>query len=190
MIPSRIIRILGFTCVIAHLTTTAALPADLTAGSFSTSDSHGLGTLEEYAHSPGSERGGYIPSLAIYVMNGQASLKNGRSVVGVEIIRVLSKGVADSAGLHSKNDTIPELLTVGLVAGSVFFPPALFGVFVIPHSGIGESYDLIMAVDGRRTHDTKELIDALSDVIGGDGELAYLVIVRRGKRQNIVVKLK
>jgi S1-C subfamily serine protease len=73
---------------------------------------------------------------------------------------------------------------------SVFFPPALFGVFVIPQSGIGESYDLIMAVDGQRTHDTNELINALSDVVGGDGELAYLVIVRRGKRQNVVVKLK
>ena len=93
-------------------------------------------------------------------------------------------------GLRCKNDTIPELLTVGLVAGSEFFPPALFAVFVIPQSGIGESYDLIMAVDGRRTHDTNELIDALSDVVGGDGEPAYLVIVRRGKRQNVVVKLK
>jgi S1-C subfamily serine protease len=61
---------------------------------------------------------------------------------------------------------------------------------MIPQRGIGESYDLIMAVDGQRTHDTNELINALRDVVGGDDELAYLVIVRRGKRQNIVVKLK
>jgi S1-C subfamily serine protease len=190
MVPTRIIRILAFTCVISHLTTTMALPAGLTAGSFPTSDSYDFGTLEEYANSPTSGRYGYIPTLAIYVMNGQASLKNGGSVAGVKIIRVLSRGVGDSAGLHSENDTISELLTVGLVAGAVFFPPALFAVFVIPQRGIGESYDLIMAVDGQRTHDTNELINALRDVVGGDDELAYLVIVRRGKRQNIVVKLK
>jgi S1-C subfamily serine protease len=166
------------------------LPAGLPPASDPTSDVHGLGTLEEYANSLGSERGAYIPSLTIYVMNGQVRLKNGRSVAGVKITRVLPHGVGDSAGLRSKNDMIPGLLTAGLVAGSVFFPPAIFGVFLIPHSGIGESYDLIMAVDGQRTHDANELTNALREVVGGDGELAYLVIVRRGKRQNVVVKLK
>src|ERR1700758_720937 len=106
MIPLRIIRILALTCVIAHLTIATALPAGLPPASDPTSDVHGLGTLEEYANSLGSERGAYIPSLTIYVMNGQARLKNGRSVAGVKITRVLPHGVGDSAGLRSKNDMI------------------------------------------------------------------------------------
>jgi hypothetical protein len=110
-----------------------------------TDDPRGLGTVDEYVRgSPDSKPiRNEIASLGIEVMNGRARLHDGRSVAGVRIIRVLPHDVGAAAGLRSQNVAIPQLLTAGLVVGSLFFPPAiLLGVFLVQQSGIGESYDL------------------------------------------------
>jgi hypothetical protein len=88
----------------------------------------------------------------------------------------------------ARNVAIPQLLTAGLVAGSMFFPPAILGVVLVQQSGIGESYDLIIAADGQRTRDVPELAEALCEAVGGG--LIYLVIVRKGRRESVVVKLE
>ena len=188
MITSKIIPIFAFTVAISHLATAA----DLTVGlppSFPSDDNRVLGTVEEYVNgSPDSKQmSGYIASLAIDVINGQTRL-NGRSVVGVRITRVLSHDVGAAAGLRSQNVAIPQLLTAGLVAGSMFFPPVILGVVLVQQSGIGESYDLIIAADGQRTHDVPELAEALREAVSG--ELVYLVVVRKGRRESVVVRLE
>jgi S1-C subfamily serine protease len=69
----------------------------------------------------------------------------------------------------------------------MFFPPAVLGGMVVKGLGIGESYDLIIAVDGQRTHNVRELCEALTGATRG--ELLYLVVVRGGRRNNIEVAL-
>jgi hypothetical protein len=183
MITSKFIPIFTFVVAVAHL----AFAADFTVNppaSLPSNDPRGLGTVEEYTNgSPNSE-----PPLGIDVMNGQARLNDGRSVVGVRITKVFSHDVGATAGLRSPNVAISGLLRAGFVAGSLFFPPAILGAVLVQQSGIGESYDIIIAADGQRTHDVRELEEALREAIRG--ELVYLVIVRKGRRESVVVRLE
>lgn len=187
MIAFKIVSIFGFIAAFSYI----AFAADLTSNSSAApppDDPRGLGTVEEYVSgSPASKlMSNHIASLGIEVMNGRTKLNDGRSIAGVRIIRVHSYDVGAAAGLRSQNAAIPLLLTTGLVVGSMFFPPAILGVFLVQQSGIGESYDLIIAADGQRTHKVTELAEALREAVRG--ELVYLVIVRKGVRKNVVVR--
>jgi S1-C subfamily serine protease len=70
----------------------------------------------------------------------------------------------------------------------MFFPPAALGAVIVQNANIGESYDLIIAIDGQRTRNVQELRQALADA--ASGELVYLVLVRAGRRYNVVVALQ
>ncbi|PWT83382.1 MAG: hypothetical protein C5B58_06650 [Acidobacteria bacterium] len=52
-------------------------------------------------------------------------------------------------------------LTVGLLLASVSFPPVMIGTAALGATGIGKSQELIIAVDGERTHDVIEFDAAL-----------------------------
>jgi len=189
MITSKFIPIFTLIVAISHL----AFAADFTVhspASLPSNDPRGLGTVEEYTNgSPDSElMSGCVALLGIDVMNGQARLVNGRSVVGVRITRVFSHDVGAAAGLRSQSVAISGFLRAGLVAGSLFFPPAILGAVLVQQSGIGESYDLIIGADGQRTHDVPELMEALREAVRG--ELVYLVIVRKGQRESVIVRLE
>jgi S1-C subfamily serine protease len=69
----------------------------------------------------------------------------------------------------------------------VVFPPAMFVAILAQQSEVGESHDLIIAVDGERTRNTVDLQDALDRV--HDGEIVYLDVIRAGRRQHIAVRL-
>jgi S1-C subfamily serine protease len=188
MTISKIVPIFPF---IAFAIAFAAYSTANSQASRPTIDPRGLGTVEEYiTGSPDSKlRSVYIASLGIDVMNGQVTLNDGRSVAGVRIISVLPHDVGAAAGLRGENVVIPvQLLTGVLVAGAVVFPPAVLGAVLVERSGIGESYDLIIAADGQRTHDVRELAEALRETLRG--ELVYLVIVRQGQRESVVVRLE
>ena len=58
---------------------------------------------------------------------------------------------------------------------------------LISQNDVGESHDLIIAVDGERTRNIVDLQDALSRA--NDGEIVYLVVVRAGRRQCVAVRL-
>jgi hypothetical protein len=187
MIALKTVPLFAFIVAFAHISFAANLTVNSSAA-LPTDDPRGLGTVDEYVRdSPDSKlMSKDIAPLGIEVMNGRARLHDGRSVAGVRIIRVLSHDVGAAAGLRSQNVAIPQLLTAGLVVGSLFFPPAILGVFLVQQSGIGESYDLIIAADGQRTHDVPELTEALREAVRG--ELVYLVIVRKGLREHLVVR--
>jgi S1-C subfamily serine protease len=70
----------------------------------------------------------------------------------------------------------------------MLFPPAALGAIIVNDAGIGESYDLIIAIDGQRTHNVQELRQDLAGATSG--ELVYLVLIRAGRRYNVVVTLQ
>jgi S1-C subfamily serine protease len=78
-------------------------------------------------------------------------------------------------------------LTAVLAVGGLFVPPAMIVAILVSQSDVGESHDLIIAVDGERTRNIADLQDALSRA--DDGEIVYLVVVRAGRRQCVAVRL-
>lgn len=149
-----------------------------------------LGTADEYANgAPGIDA--YVTGIAplgITVIDGTARLKDGRTVRGARVCSVSSGAAGATAGLRDEQVGEAALLTAGFFMAGVFFPPAVFGAIAVHELGIGESYDLIIAVDGERTHNVLELREALTPVTAG--ELLYLVVVRRGRRDYVVVALQ
>jgi hypothetical protein len=58
---------------------------------------------------------------------------------------------------------------------------------MIGQSDVGESHDLIIAVDGERTRNIADLQDTLDRA--EDGEIVYLVVLCAGHLQHIAVRL-
>jgi hypothetical protein len=64
----------------------------------------------------------------------------------------------------------------------------MLGMLAVNQLNLGESYDLIIAVDGQRTRNVPEFIGTL--VHASAGELVYLVLIRRGHRIYTQVALR
>jgi S1-C subfamily serine protease len=171
----------------------AAFAADLTAARTPPNSSEeigDLGTLDEYVRgSPDSDSGGSeVTALGISVMDGTAQLKGTGQVKGVRIRSVLPGTAAAIAGLRGERVVVSSVLTAGFLVAGMLFPPAALGAVIVQDASIGESYDLIIAIDGQRTRNVQELRQAL--VGAASGELVYLVLVRAGRRYNVVVALQ
>jgi S1-C subfamily serine protease len=148
----------------------------------------GLGSTEEYMNRTPDFPDSYeVPLLGIEVINGVGSLKGGHPFSGVEIIRAFPSSPVAAAGLQGRSDKVQTVITLGLMAGSMFFPPAMFGVMALQQSGIGQSHQLIIAVDGQRTRDLFDLGQALQETKAG--EIVYLTVVSGGRRAQVRVAL-
>ena len=128
-----------------------------------------------------------IPLLGIEVDNGTDSLKDGHEVSGVEVLSTISSGPGAAAGLQGRREGIQAALTVGIMAGAVFFPPAMLGVVALQQSGIGQSHQLIIAIDGQRTRDVTDFGEAIENAEAG--EFVYLTVLSHGEREQLRVEL-
>jgi S1-C subfamily serine protease len=128
-----------------------------------------------------------IPLLGIEVKNGAEKLKDGRLASGVEILTAIpgSPGTAD--GLRGRRQGVRIALTIGLLAGSAFFPPAMLGMIALQQSEIGESREVIIAVDGQRTRDVSDFGEVMGKAEAG--ESVYLTVVSGGQRRQVAVEL-
>ncbi len=91
------------------------------------------------------------------------------------------------AGLQGERQQLQAVLTVGLLVASLFFPPAMLGVAALGASGVGQSHELIIAVDGERTHNINDFGAALDRA--EPGEAVYLTVVSGGQRKQILMAL-
>jgi len=156
----------------------------------SANQSQALGSVKEYVggHSDSAgENEDQVPALGIEVTNGESKLTRGPSVIGIKVISVDPGGPAAIAGLQSERMVVRTALTAALAVGGLFVPPAMVVAILVSQSDVGESHDLIIAVDGERTRNIVDLQDALSRA--DDGEIVYLVVVRAGRRQYVAVRL-
>jgi S1-C subfamily serine protease len=170
-----------------------AFAGAMTNGVPSSSDSAeipNLGTADDYVNGSQDVAGcqSEIRLLGITVTDGTARLEEGQTVQGVRVCSLTDGNAAAKAGLRGQQVVLKELLKGGFLAAGMFFPPAMLGAVVISAVPIGESYDLIIAVDGQRTHNVAELLATL--VQASAGELSYLVVVRGGRRIYTVVALR
>jgi PDZ domain-containing protein len=125
--------------------------------------------------------------LGIEVRQAQAKLASGHLAEGLLIVDVTQNSPAARAGLHPFRRTVSDVLKGVMVAGALFFPPAVILVPVMDQVHIGESSDLIIAVDGTRVVDYMQFADRMRDV--RPGEIVYLSIVRDGARLQVPIKL-
>lgn len=148
-----------------------------------------VGSVNDYMSSdPGFADAYTVPLLGIEVKDGAGTLDHRYPFRGVEIVTVSPRSAAASAGLHGRNMRAQAALTVGLLAVSMFFPPAMIGVAALDSSESGEFRELIIAVDGRRTRNITDLDDALTQAQAG--EIVYLTVVSDGERRQVRVKLR
>ena len=177
--------------VLVTITLPAVLAAEaIGAATGSANQSPALGSVKDYVGGDSSSDGkneDQVPALGIQVTDGESKLTRGPSVTGIKVVRVDPGGPAAIAGLHSERMIVRTALTAVLALGGLFVPPAMFVAILVSQSDVGESHDLIIAVDGERTRKITDLQDALSRA--DDGEIVYLVVVRAGRRQCVAVRL-
>jgi PDZ domain len=139
-----------------------------------------IGSLDDFMS------GGDITSpLGFEVREDKRSLKSGGEAQGLLIIEVFAGSPAARAGLRAYHQIVRNALETAAVAGAIFFPPAVLLVPVVEQVRIGESYDLIIGVDGSRVTNFLEFQDRLRDVQAG--EIVYLSVLRNGERKQIQV---
>jgi S1-C subfamily serine protease len=123
--------------------------------------------------------------LGIEVREDKRRLKGGGEAQGLLIIDVFAGSPAARAGLHRYHRAMRDALETAAVAGALFFPPAVLLVPVFDQVHLGESYDLIIGVDGTRVTNFLDFEERVRDV--QSGEIVYFSILRNGERMQIPV---
>jgi S1-C subfamily serine protease len=131
-----------------------------------------------------------VPALGAMVRDGRASLGDGESVSGAEVVELSPHSPAAKAlGTHEVSHVLVNGALIGAgVASAVLFPPAIVVVAMIAHSDLGRSYDLVVGIDGYRVRNTMDLMQSVADVRSGD--TVYVAIVRSGHRLQIPVHVQ
>jgi hypothetical protein len=145
--------------------------------------SPGLGSVDDFL----LEGEGNVSPLGISLRADRRRLKSGQLESGLLVLTVTTGGPADKAGLKPYRHAARSTLEVVSVAGAFFFPPAMLLVPVLESTQIGDSYDLIVGVDGFRVTSALDFEDCMRDL--QPGEVVYLSVVRNGDRLQLPVTI-
>jgi len=115
----------------------------------------------------------------------------GRDIHGLEVVSVDQGSPAQRAGLHPRG-AITELGATGTTAGALMAPLDLVVMPLLKKTGqLGESGDLIIAIDDRRVDSESDLKDELDAAKPGD--TIYFTLVRtgqNGKQETLKIPVK
>ncbi|HTY53990.1 MAG TPA: PDZ domain-containing protein [Candidatus Binataceae bacterium] len=125
--------------------------------------------------------------LGLELREERSSLKTGETISGLAVISIEQNSPAARAGLHPYSGATHAVLEGATMAATMVFPPAIVALTIIDQTHVGESYDLIIGVDGTRVCDLLEFEDQTRMLKPGD--TVYLNIVRGGTRMQIPVLL-
>jgi len=125
--------------------------------------------------------------LGLELREDHTSLNSGETVNGLAVITVAGDSPAAHAGLRPYRGTTHAVLEGATMAATLVFPPAIVALTIIDQTHVGESYDLIIGVDGTRVCDLLQFEDQTRTLKPGD--TVYLNIVRGGARLQIPVSL-
>lgn len=183
-------RVLGFV-----LATFLLLPSSLFAQSevqsYSDGSSDELNTsvaVNEYMSNGWSEESEMVvPLLGIAVREEIGHLANGVRITGLGVMAVSSDSPANRSGIGSPHTLLRNVAVTALMAGGLVFPPAMMGAMVLSDSGIGDAHDLIVAVDGYRTHNLFQFQAAIGRV--RPGQIVYLRVIRSGEPRGLRIEI-
>ncbi len=125
--------------------------------------------------------------IGVELREDRRRLSGGGQADGLLILKVHSGSPAAQAGLRGYSTTGHSVLEGAAVAAAMVFPPAVLAIAVLDQTHVGESYDMIIGVDGNRVTNYLDFEDHMRDAKPGD--VVYLSIVRNGKRVQIAVPL-
>jgi hypothetical protein len=141
-----------------------------------------IGSLDEFM-----SEGDITSPLGIEVHEDKRRLNSGEETQGLLIVNVMAGSPAARAGLHPYHRAMRDALETAAVAGAMFLPPVVLLVPVFDQVRLGESYDLIIGIDGVRVTNFLDFEERLRDVKAG--EIVYLSIIRNGERMQIPVSV-
>ncbi len=125
--------------------------------------------------------------FGMQLREAKRTLKSGEDADGL-LITVVQKGSpAAAAGLHPYNHVVHDVLTGAAMAGAMapFGQAAILLIPVLDIMQVGESYDMIIGVDGSRVTNFLDFQDRMRDL--QPGEIIYLSVVRNGKRLQVTL---
>jgi len=125
--------------------------------------------------------------IGLELREARRTLKSGEEADGLLITEVTKGSPAAIAGLHAYSRGVHNALTGAMIAAALVFPPAIIGVPLLDYAEVGESYDLIIGVDGVRVTDFLDFQDRMRDL--KPGEIVYLSVVRDGRRHQFRVNV-
>lgn len=126
-------------------------------------------------------------SFGIEVREARRRLRSGDPTEGLLIVRVKRGSAAETAGLRAYEHTTHDVVQTAAVAAAMFFPPAILALPALDYSELGESYDMIIGIDGARVTNFLDFEDRMRKVRPGD--LVYLSILRNGDRLQLSVRV-
>ncbi len=141
-----------------------------------------LQSLQEFL-----EEGDNATTIGMVVREAHRKVEGGGEVAGLLIVSVMPGSPAAGAGLKSVRMGAHSVLEGAAVAASLFFPPAIMAVALVDGTRVGESYDMIIAVDSVRVTNFLDFNDRMRQVQPGD--IIYLSVIRNGKRMQVQVKV-
>jgi hypothetical protein len=129
----------------------------------------------------------YESPIGALLQHNCTELTHHQVACGLAILEIRPGSPAATAGMRPYSGLVHTLLGATVMSAAMVFPPAIVGLGLVEDSHVGESYDLIIGVDGRRIHSIPDFQDAISNARIGD--LIYLTLVRGGKRLQIPIRI-
>ena len=124
--------------------------------------------------------------FGMQLREARRTLKSGEEADGLLVTAVEKGSPAAAVGLHAYTHNVHDALTAAAMVGAVF--SGGLAVVVIPaldYMQVGESYDMIIGVDGSRVTNFLDFQDRMRDL--QPGEVIYLSVVRNGKRLQVTM---
>jgi hypothetical protein len=141
-----------------------------------------LRSLQEFI-----QEGDNTSSLGMEVQEAQRKTRLGKIADGLVIVAVIKGSPADLAGLRAYRRTTSDVIKVVAVGAALVFPPAVLVAALADQVRIGDTYDLIIGVDGTRVTNFLDFEDRIREV--QPGEIVYLNILRNGTHMQVPVNV-
>ena len=125
--------------------------------------------------------------FGMQLREARRTLKSGEEADGLLVTAVAKGGPAAAVGLRAYSHGVHDALT-GVAIVSSMAPFGAFAILLLPaldYMQVGESYDLIIGVDGSRVTNFLDFQDRMRDL--QPGEVIYLSVVRDGKRLQVTM---
>jgi S1-C subfamily serine protease len=127
---------------------------------------------------------GFSTDLGMELEQSRQRLKSGETALGLLVVAVQKDSAASAAGIrpfkHGVHDALAGVAAATSVLVPVAAPLAMLAIPALDFFEVGESYDMIVGIDGNRVTSYADFIERLRNL--QPGELIYLSIVRNGKR--------
>ncbi len=123
--------------------------------------------------------------IGVELREARRELKSGIEADGLLVVDVMKGSPAAKAGLRPYAHKLHDALKVAAVVASFAAWPAVLAVPLLDATQVGESYDMIIGVDGSRVTNDIEFEDQMRDL--KPGEIVYLSVVRDGVRKQLRV---